>query len=78
MVKEFLKTQSINPKKKDYVSTVNKDLEYLGIKLSFSEIEIMGKSTYKKLIKKKIREHKIKIKLKENLSSSSGQKLYSR
>ena len=56
LVKQFLKTQSINPKKKDWVSTVNKDLEYLGIKLSFSEIEIMGKSTYKKLIKKKIRE----------------------
>ena len=56
LVKQFLKTQSINPKKKDWVSTVNKDLEYLGIKLSFSEIEVMGKSTYKKLIKKKIRE----------------------
>ena len=54
MVKEFLKTQSINPKKKDRVSTVNKDLEYFRIKLSFSEIEIMGKSTCKKLIKKKL------------------------
>ena len=42
--------------KKDWVSTVYKDLEYLGLKVSFSEIEVMGNSTYKKLIKKKIRE----------------------
>jgi hypothetical protein len=56
LVKQFLKTQSINTKKKDWVSTVKKDLEYLELKLSFSEIEVMGKATYKKLIKKKIRE----------------------
>ena len=47
LVKQFLNTQSINPKKKEWVSTVNKDLEYLGIKLSFSEIKVMGKSKYK-------------------------------
>ena len=44
LVKQFLRTQSINPKKKDWVTTVKEDLEQLKINLSFLEIENMGKS----------------------------------
>ena len=52
LVKQFLRTQSISPKKKDWVTTVKEDLHQLKIYLSFLEIENMGKTTFKRLIRK--------------------------
>ena len=56
MVKKFLKTQIICPKKKDWIQTVKSNLEHLKINLTLDNIEEMPKETYKKLIKKRIKE----------------------
>ena len=56
LVKKFLKTQAICPKKKDWVLTVKSNLEHLKIHLSFQDIEEMPKQSYKKIIKKRIKE----------------------
>ena len=44
LVRQFLLTQSINPKKKDWVTTIKEDFEQLEINLTFLQIEEMGKS----------------------------------
>ena len=56
LVRQFLITQAINPKKKDWITTIKKDLEQLEINLSLLEIEEIGKSTYKRMIKNKTKE----------------------
>ena len=56
LVKKFLKTQILCPKKKDWIKTVLSNLEHLGIDLSIADIEEMPRQTYKKLIKKRIEE----------------------
>ena len=56
LVRQFLLTQSINPKKKDWVTTIKEDFEQLEINLTYLQIEEMGKSKYKNMIKKKIKE----------------------
>ena len=55
LVKKFLETQMLNPKKKDWVRTVKTNMEHLKINMSFKEIEDLPKQTYKKLIKKRIK-----------------------
>jgi hypothetical protein len=56
LARQFLKTQSLCPKKKDWIRTAKMDLEHLQIKLTIDEIEEMPKQTYKKLIKGRIKE----------------------
>ena len=53
-------TQSINPRNKDWVSSIKEDLKQLEINLIFVQIEEMGKFTYKRLIKKKTKESAFK------------------
>ena len=60
LVRQFLMTHSINPRKKDWVTTVKEDLKQLEIDLTFVQIEEMGKFTYKRLIKKKTKESAFK------------------
>ena len=45
-----------NLKKKDWGKTVLENLEHLQIELSIKEIEEMPKATYRKMIKKRIKE----------------------
>ena len=45
LVRQFLMTQSINPRKKDWVSSIKEDLKQLEINLIFVQIEEMGKFT---------------------------------
>ena len=56
LVKQVLKTQMINPKKKDWIYTVKENMKHLDIKLTFENIQLMSKESYKKLIKNKIKE----------------------
>ena len=56
LFRQFLMTQSINPRNKDWVSSIKEDLKQLEINLIFVQIEEMGKFTYKRLIKKKTKE----------------------
>ena len=65
LIKKFLKTQAIDPKKKDWVKTVKDNLKELDIKLTIEEIEDMPKQTYKKLIKKSIKEISLKYLLRK-------------
>ena len=55
LVKKFLRTQNMNPKKKDWISTVKQNLKQLDITLTLQNIEEMPKNTYKKIIKNKIK-----------------------
>ena len=56
LFKNFLYTQMENPRKKDWITKVKQDLENLDIRLTMKEIEEMPKETYKKIIKKSIKE----------------------
>ena len=42
-----------NPVKNDFVQTCEKYLDTLGLKLTFEEIGLMSKGTFKKLVKEK-------------------------
>ena len=55
LVKQFLKTQMKNLKKKDWGKTVLENFEHLQIELSIREIEEMPKATYRKMLKKRIK-----------------------
>ena len=61
--------------KKDWVTTVLKDLEELEIKLSFEEIRKMKKSSFQALVKTKINEYAFKNLEKEKLSHSKVVKI---
>ena len=56
LVKQFVKTQMKDLKKKDWGKTVMKDLEELKIQLSIQEIEALSKNLFKTMIKRKIKE----------------------
>ena len=56
LVKNFLMTQMLDLKKKDWGNTVLEDFKDLDINLTFEEIEKMGKQKYKEIIKAKVKE----------------------
>ena len=49
LVKQFLKTQFIAPKKKDWAKTVIENLQHLQLEYSIEEIENMPKQTYRNI-----------------------------
>ena len=53
-VKQFFRTQNINPKKKDWARTINENLKHLELKYTLEDIENMPKQTYRKIISQKI------------------------
>ena len=59
LVKQFVKTQFKNPKRKDWANTVKDNLEELELKLTIKSIEEMPKKTYKEMIKRRIKEKNI-------------------
>ena len=69
----WLKLKSRN--KKDWVTSVLKDLEELQIKLSFEEIKIMKKSNFQALVKTSIHEYAFKNLEKQKLSHSKVNKV---
>ena len=80
LVRQFLMTQSINPRKKDWVTTIKEDLKHLEINLTFEQIEDMGKSTYKRYIKKKTKEFAFRylIEKKTRRNGKGKELIYSR
>ena len=56
LVRQFLKTQMVDLKPKDWGTTILKYLAHIGLKINFEEIKQMGKQKYKHLIKTKIRD----------------------
>ena len=56
LIKRFFKTQMKSPKKKDWGNTIIENLQHLKNEMTIQEIEEMPKATYKKLIKKRIKE----------------------
>ena len=60
LVKQFLKTQFISPKKKDWAKTILENLQHLELTYTMEDIENMPKQTYRKIIKKKIIEFSLK------------------
>jgi hypothetical protein len=73
LVKQFLKTQFIAPKKKDWAKTIIENLQHLQLEYSLEEIENMPKQTYIKLIKRKITEFSFKYLLeKRNRRNGKG------
>ena len=44
----------MNPTKKDWVSTVKKDLEDLDLNVTFEDIKVMKKSSFKNMLKQSI------------------------
>ena len=75
LVHSFLMAQLKSRNKKDWVTTVIKDLEELEIKLSFEEIRLMKKSNFQTLVKTKINEYAFKSLEKEKLSHSKVNKV---
>ena len=55
LIYKFLMAQSKNPGKNDWVTTVNEDLKKLDIQLNFEGIRKTSKSSFKKLVKEKVR-----------------------
>ena len=56
MVYLFFQAQFKNPTKKDWVTTVKNDLEYLNLKeMTMEDIRIMKKISFMKMIKEKNR-----------------------
>ena len=55
LIYQFLETQSKNPSKSDWVKTVNDDLKYLEIQLNFEDIKKTSKTTFKQLVKEKVK-----------------------
>ena len=51
----FLMAQSDNPGKNDWVHTVNEDLQRLDIQLNFEGIKQTSKSSFKQLVKERVR-----------------------
>ena len=73
LVKQFLKTQLISPKKKDWITTVKENLKHLNIKHTLENIQEMPKETYKQLIKNKIKEEAFNyLILKRNKRNGKG------
>ena len=60
IVAKFLKTQTMNPTKKDWVSTVKKDLENLDLNVTFEDIKVMKKSSFKNMLKQSIEKKALK------------------
>ena len=56
LIKQFLKTQMKDLKKKDWGKTIQENLQHLQIDWTFEEIENIPKATYKKIVKKRIKE----------------------
>ena len=54
LLRRFFEAQLSNPVKGDWVVTVKKDLEYLGINQTFLEIAQMSKTHVKKMIREKV------------------------
>ena len=76
LIKKFLITQTIEPRKKDWVKTVQSNFLELGLKLSFAEIEEMPKQTYKKIIKQVIKERSLEYLLaKRNKRNGKGMQM---
>ena len=55
LIKQFFNAQINNPVKNDWVSTVQKDLQDLDIKMNLEEISVMSKVTFKELVKSKVK-----------------------
>ena len=76
LVKQVLRTQMINPKKKDWIYTVKENMKHLDIKLTFENIQLMSKDSYKKLIKNKIKEGAFKYLIsKRNKRNGKGMEI---
>ena len=54
MISQVLKATRDNPIKNDFVKTCQKYLDYLGINLTFEQIEQMSKWKIKKLVNEKV------------------------
>ena len=75
-MKQVLRTQMINPKKKDWIYTVKENMKHLDIKLTFENIQLMSKDSYKKLIKNKIKEGAFKYLIsKRNKRNGKGMEI---
>ena len=70
IVLKFLKTQTMNPTKKDWVTTVKKDIEDLDLNVTFEDIKVMKKSSFKNMLKQSIEKKALKD-LEEKKSSHS-------
>ena len=55
LLRRFFEDQLAHPIKGDWVSTVKKDLEFVGIKMSFEEVRKYSKDSFKETVKKVIR-----------------------
>ena len=60
LIKNLVKSQFKNLKKKDWGQTIMRDLNTLGIDFTLQEIEEMPEKRYKQLMKRKIKEHALK------------------
>ena len=56
LLRQFLEAQVLSPVRGDWVLTVRKDLEELGMELSFEEITVISKVQFKELVKAKVHE----------------------
>ena len=75
LVHSFLVAQMKTRNKKDWVTTVLKDLDELDIKLSFEEIKLMKKSSFQALVKTSINDYAFKNLEKSKLSHSKVEKV---
>ena len=67
MLYKFMKLQFENPKKGDWVSSCLQDLEYLEIRISLIDLQVLNKKEFKKILEKRI-----KIKAFEYLMEKRG------
>ena len=56
LLSRFFHAQNLKPIRNDWCTTVKEDLKFLNINLSFDEIKVMSKYSFKKIVKTKIRE----------------------
>ena len=56
MIFKVFNKQSQNRQKKDWVTTVLKDLELVGLNVTFADIQAMNKTKWKNIVKLHIRE----------------------
>ena len=54
MIFQFFETQRRKPTKKDWVTTIKRDMDELKINLEFEDIRLLKKSEFKNMIKQKI------------------------
>ena len=55
LLRKFFEAQCVHPIKGDWASTVTKDLESVGLKMSFEEIRNCSKDIFKETVKKAVR-----------------------